>query len=56
MVGTRAGAARVRDLISDYIQLFAPRLLDKLARWPSRRALASARWFSGVAPECPQIL
>ena len=56
MVGILADAARVRDLISGYIQLLASRLLTNVARLPSNGALASARWFSAVAPECPKIL
>ena len=56
MVGILADAARVRDVISGYIQLLASRLLTNVARLPSNGALASARWLNAVAPECPKIL
>jgi hypothetical protein len=56
MVSILADAARVRELISGYIQLLAPRLLAKSALLPSNGALASARWLNAVAPECPKIL
>jgi hypothetical protein len=56
IVGILADAAHVRAIISGHIQLLSSRLLTNAARLSSSGALASARWFNAVAPECPKIL